>query len=279
MVYIFNQDVQFLQTFILTYRLFISSHEFLAEVIARYKKHTNETQKLLTPHLFRIFNVLAYWVEFQYDDFEEDESLLKELLLFIDSIPNPNLIAPLQTAMKKTYKNQLQQAKTSEEEKRLSKRPLLANRKSAIDLSSSNSKSINNLIQPSILAKESSTSTLEGSGSRPLSIFGFKGSKNVIGGLRFIDIDPLELARQITLIEFDLFKAVKPREYLDLEWMKKDKETKAANIMRMTRWSNHIVAWLISEVVSVVDNQKTRTAIFEKIIATANVSFFNTASG
>ncbi|RKO89150.1 ras guanine nucleotide exchange factor domain-containing protein [Blyttiomyces helicus] len=56
------------------------------------------------------------------------------------------------------------------------------------------------------------------------------------------------------------------REFLDLAWMKPDKELRAPNLMRMTRWSNHIVHWIVSEIVSVKDNLKARAAAFERII-------------
>ena len=61
------------------------------------------------------------------------------------------------------------------------------------------------------------------------------------------------------------------REFLDLAWMKDDKETRAPNIIRMVRWSNHVVHWLITEIVTIKDNIKLRAAMMEKIIALAQV--------
>ena len=53
--------------------------------------------------------------------------------------------------------------------------------------------------------------------------------------------------------------------------MKDDKETTAPNIIKMVRWSNHVVAWLVSEIVTVKDNVKQRGLIMEKIIQVAMV--------
>jgi son of sevenless-like protein len=52
-----------------------------------------------------------------------------------------------------------------------------------------------------------------------------------------IDISPLEIARQLTLIEFDLFKKVQPKECLK-NWDKKERELKAPNIHNVTQRFN-----------------------------------------
>ncbi len=61
------------------------------------------------------------------------------------------------------------------------------------------------------------------------------------------------------------------RELLDLAWMKPDKEAKAPNLLRMTKWSNHVVNWMISEIVMVKDSAKARALIMEKAILIAQV--------
>ncbi|EPZ33648.1 Guanine-nucleotide dissociation stimulator CDC25 domain-containing protein [Rozella allomycis CSF55] len=87
--------------------------------------------------------------------------------------------------------------------------------------------------------------------------------------LKLIDIDPLEVARQITLIEHKLFLSIKPYEFLNLAWMKDDRDVKSPNIMAMTRFSNHIVNWVITEIVTIKENLKLRAAAFEKFIQVA----------
>lgn len=40
---------------------------------------------------------------------------------------------------------------------------------------------------------------------------------------------PLEIAKQLTLIEWKMWSAIKPYEFLDLAWTKKDKATRSGN--------------------------------------------------
>lgn len=54
--------------------------------------------------------------------------------------------------------------------------------------------------------------------------------------------------------------------------MKDDKEIRAPNIIRMVRWSNHVIQWLVTEIVTLKDNIKQRAAMMERIIQTAKVS-------
>jgi len=60
-------------------------------------------------------------------------------------------------------------------------------------------------------------------------------------GLRVTDFDPLEVARQITIIEFEMFKAIKPTEFLDQAWLSKEKEKLAPGILSMTKWSTRVL--------------------------------------
>ena len=84
-------------------------------------------------------------------------------------------------------------------------------------------------------------------------------------------LDPIEIARQLTLMEFSLFTSIKAREFVDLCWMKDDKEIKAPGMLKMAKWSNHVVGWIISEIVSVKDDLKKRIAVYEKFILVAQV--------
>ena len=58
----------------------------------------------------------------------------------------------------------------------------------------------------------------------------------------FPQLHPIEIARQITLLEFDLYRAVKPSELVGSVWMKTDKYNTSPNLLKMIAFSN-MVSW------------------------------------
>jgi hypothetical protein len=94
--------------------------------------------------------------------------------------------------------------------------------------------------------------------------------------LTLLEIDPQEMARQITILDFLLFSAIQPREFLGLGWLKGDKDLRSPNIVKMTTWSNHIVSWLTTEILAHRDI-KSRVKIMDHIVAIAMVCFANGA--
>src|SRR5690606_38121916 len=80
-----------------------------------------------------------------------------------------------------------------------------------------------------------------------------------------LDFHPAELARQISSMEFELWKQVKNVELLDVAWTKKDKETRSPNALSMILFSNHITNWLISEILT-PDDPKERSVVLNRCI-------------
>ncbi len=53
-----------------------------------------------------------------------------------------------------------------------------------------------------------------------------------------MSLHPEEIARQLTLIEFDLFKSIRPSEFIKCNWMSKDKEKKSTTILQLIQRFN-----------------------------------------
>lgn len=54
----------------------------------------------------------------------------------------------------------------------------------------------------------------------------------------------VEIARQLTLIEFDIFEKIQPRECLKQAWNKENRQEKAPNIYAMIERTNRVVNWV-----------------------------------
>eukprot|EP01114_Cavostelium_apophysatum_P012605 TRINITY_DN2861_c0_g1_i4.p1 TRINITY_DN2861_c0_g1~~TRINITY_DN2861_c0_g1_i4.p1 ORF type:complete len:521 (+),score=136.05 TRINITY_DN2861_c0_g1_i4:171-1733(+) len=81
-------------------------------------------------------------------------------------------------------------------------------------------------------------------------------------------LEPIEIARQLTLIEHDMFRTCAPKELLNLSWQSKEKETLSPNVLKMIRRFNDVSSWVTCCVVS-EPNLKKRQAIMKKFIRTA----------
>ncbi|KAJ3264561.1 hypothetical protein HK104_006452 [Borealophlyctis nickersoniae] len=70
--------------------------------------------------------------------------------------------------------------------------------------------------------------------------------------LSFLEVDPLELARQLTIMESRLFCAIDPSELVGQEWAKKDRRS-AMNVRGMTVLSTKITQWVAATILSEPD--------------------------
>ncbi|CCG84890.1 protein of unknown function [Taphrina deformans PYCC 5710] len=74
--------------------------------------------------------------------------------------------------------------------------------------------------------------------------------------IRLLDLDALEVARQLTIMESHLYNKIKPTECLDKSWSKPDAADGAENIKAMILHSNQITAWVAEAILYQTDLKK-----------------------
>ncbi|KAH6594554.1 hypothetical protein BASA50_006504 [Batrachochytrium salamandrivorans] len=70
-----------------------------------------------------------------------------------------------------------------------------------------------------------------------------------------LDLDPIEIARQLTLIESQLYARIRPVELLKQEWAKKQQSV-AVNVRAMSQMSTRIAGWVIASILSDPDAKR-----------------------
>ncbi|KAF2101097.1 ras GEF [Rhizodiscina lignyota] len=236
-------DATFVTTFYLTFRLFTTPQEFARSLIDRFE-NVGGNAKIGVPVRLRVYNVMKGWLESHWQA-DTDASALPTITEFANG--------QLKTALPAAGKRLVELTSKVTELKEGSIAPRLV----------------------SSLGKSSTSATVFSvpDSSMPNPIIS-KGQLNalrhaMIGGspCSITDFDPLELARQFTIIESRIFCSIGPEELLGSEWTKKV-DSKAVNVRAMSTLSTDL-ANLVAETILQLEDPKKRAAMIKQWIKVA----------
>ncbi|KAJ3041356.1 hypothetical protein HDV00_009497 [Rhizophlyctis rosea] len=235
-------DPNFTQTFLLTYRSFTNTLEFFDLLIKRFMIQPPEglttqeleifVEKKLTPIRLRVFNVMKSWLDLYVQDDETDRSALIVLREFAQG--------PMNEAMGFAAQQLIR---------------LVDKRESSLSAGI-----------PSTPGGLSSSASISGRKLLPA----VKDCPPPITPrnmhrIRFFEIDPLEVARQLTIMESREYIKVVPVEFLKKAWSDKESNL-AVNVKSMISISNQVTGWVASAILSEKDVKKRAQLIKQFIL-------------
>ena len=86
----------------------------------------------------------------------------------------------------------------------------------------------------------------------------------------FLEFSPIEVARQLALLEFNDYQKIHPTECMHQSWTKKDKDIKSPHIGKMIKQSNTVPMWVATQILAYTDQkQKLRAKMITLFIKIA----------
>lgn len=236
-------DSMFVSTFYLTFRLFVTPVE-LAEALVNRFDYVAESPHIAGPVRLRVYNVFKGWLESHWRDLSDHDALS-----VIEPFAADNLGKLLPAAGRRLL--ELAHKVTCTE------RPLVPR------LVSSMGKTSTSIAQYVPADTPLPPSNLTKSQMGVLKNWKMGGSNPTI-----LDFDPLELARQLTIKEMNIFCSIMPEELLGSEWTKRS-GSNAVNVRAMSTLSTDL-SNLVADTILQYEDVKKRAVIIKHWIKIAH---------
>jgi hypothetical protein len=236
-------DAMFVSTFYLTFRLFCTPVKLAGALIDRFH-YVGEAPHMASPVRLRVYNAFKGWMESHWRD-ETD----REALPIIEQFAEFQLGAVLPSAGRRIL--ELAQRVASVDGTLV---PRLVSSMGKTNTSISQYIPADTPLPPSVVTK-----------SQLGALANFRNGGN---GPTILDLDPLELARQLTIKQMSIFCSVMPEELLGSQWMKKG-GLESPNVKAMTALSTDL-SNLVAETVLQYSEPKKRAAVIKQWIKIAH---------
>ncbi|KAI9156037.1 Ras guanine nucleotide exchange factor bud5 [Blastocladiella emersonii ATCC 22665] len=259
-------DTTFLQAFLLTFRAFTTPDALLHQLALRFTLPCPEglaaaeedewRDRKQTPIRLRVFNVLKTWLDVYYQD-AADDACLTPIQQFATVVMEPVLPQPAKRILE-----------------------LVQRRVANLGVGTP----VARAVPRSRTTSHDPSGNFNASSSSLGSVSGSVGGSGGGGGGRngaapppimprlpiksFMDIDPLELARQLTIIEGRMLAAIQPFELLNQDFSKKNQPV-ALHVKAMVNFSTQLSSW-VAESILHDSEPKKRCSVIKFWLKTAD---------
>lgn len=95
--------------------------------------------------------------------------------------------------------------------------------------------------------------------------------KNIFA-IRLLDTDPLEMARQLSVLDFKLYSGIRPIECLNKAWSRDTDKPVAVNVIQSIDYCNRLTSWVTDSILS-YEEAKKRVVMIKYWAQVAEVSY------
>ncbi|KAK9723270.1 hypothetical protein K7432_002067 [Basidiobolus ranarum] len=232
-------DSDFVNVFLLTFRNFCYPNIFCQLLMARFNLSPPQAltstqyriwnERKLTPIRLRVHNILKTWLEsYFYED--EDYQCLGPILNLAQNEMKTIMPLPAERLVK-LIKEKMELTKKIEKLPVNTGSLRLKNSKSVGRLIAAAAAQVPDSPPPMTLLMKSTLDMLSAGQNIPL-----------------VDIDPTEIARQLTIMENGLFCSIRPHELIGQEFSKKE-DSLSFNVRQMSKMSTKTTEWVVYSII------------------------------
>jgi RasGEF domain/RasGEF N-terminal motif len=269
-------DVEFQKQFLLTYRSFMTPAELLERLVLRYcitpspgvsKAAVIDVKEIFMhvqkPVQLRVLNVIKYWIEnFAYDFRDPNAAASRRRVSTPPSMTSPDMITAFMAAETVASASSAMSASSSSEHiddaldpsKRAAREDLVKQLTSfltdVVGPRSRLTQPLLALLERKLAGRNRPATVLVQSQQAPPLIVTDLG-RIMSGDFGFSDVSAEECARQLSLVHHACYKAIRPKEFLNLNWSRRGKHVTAPNLMRMIHLFNGLGMWVATNTVKV----------------------------
>ncbi|KAH8685481.1 ras guanine-nucleotide exchange protein-like protein [Tricladium varicosporioides] len=236
-------DAMFVSTFYLTFRLFVTPVDLARALVDRFD-YVAESPHIAAPVRLRVYNVFKGWLESHWRDLSDHDALAE-----IEPFATEKLSKHLPAAGRRLLELTQKVASTNG--------PLVPR------LVSSMGKTSTSIAQYIPADTPLPPSNMSKSAIGVLKNWKMGGSNPTI-----LDFDPLELARQLTIKEMNIFCSIMPEELLGSEWTKRS-GSNAVNVRAMSTLSTDL-SNLVADTILQYEDAKKRAVIIKHWVKIAH---------